>query len=183
MQQMSTKGISMHRRLFLLSLTAVSYLTVGPAFADPLKQILDAKKVGAGRMTYLTLPVFDATLYAPGGVYAPDKPFALSLTYLRNIKGRDIARNSVEQMRRQGGHSDAKLTAWGEAMTGIFPDVANGTTLTGVHEADGATVFYRGAAEIGRVDDPAFSRAFFDIWLGAKTSQPALRKQLLGAAA
>jgi hypothetical protein len=172
----------MHRRLFLLSLTAVSYLIAGPALADPIKQIPNAKKVGAGRMTYLALPVFDATLYAPGGVYAPGKPFALTLSYLRTLKGKDIARNSVEQMRRQGGYSDAQLKAWGTAMSGIFPDVAKGSSLTGVRQADGSTAFYRGDARIGQVDDPAFSRAFFDIWLGEKTSQPALRKQLLGKA-
>lgn len=167
----------MHRRYLLFTLAAC--LCTAPALAD-VPQLPDAQKVGAGRMTYLTLPVFDATLYAPGGVYSAAKPFALKLSYLRTLKGRDIARNSVEQMRRQGGHSDAQLTAWGEAMTGIFPDVTKGATLTGVREADGATVFYRGTAKIGRVEDPAFGRAFFDIWLGAKTSQPALRQKLLG---
>lgn len=172
----------MHRRHIVLSFAALC-LGAAPALADPVKHVPDAQKVGAGRMTYLTLPVFDAALYAPGGVYSTAKPFALKLTYLRNLKGRDIARSSVEQMRRQGGHGEAQLTAWGEAMADMFPDVAKGTTLTGVRHADGATSFYQSARVIGRVEDPAFGRAFFDIWLGAKTSQPALRKKLLGMGA
>ena len=134
-------------------------------------------------MTYLTFPVFDATLYAPGGVYSEDKPMALKLLYLRNLKGRDIARSSVEQMRRQGGHSEAKLAVWGEAMASIFPDVSKGATLTGVRHADGSARFYQQDKVIGRIADPAFGRAFFDIWLGPKTSQPGLRKQLLGEGA
>ncbi len=166
----------MHRRLLMLSLVC---LCAAPALAE-VPQLPGAQKVGAGRMTYLTLPVFDATLYAPGGVYSASKPFALKLSYLRTLKGRDIARNSVEQMRRQGGHSETQLAAWGEAMTGIFPDVTKGASLTGVRHADGSTSFYQQGKAIGRVGDPAFSRAFFDIWLGAKTSQPALRQKLLG---
>jgi hypothetical protein len=173
----------MHRRHFLLRLTAAACAFSAPALANPPKHMADAKKVGAGRMTYLTLPVFDATLYAPGGVYAPGKPFALKLSYLRPLKGKDIARNSVEQMRRQGGHSDVQLSRWGQAMAGIFPDVSKGSSLTGVREADGSTAFYRGDTRIGQIDDPAFGSAFFDIWLGEKTSQPALRRQLLGAGA
>lgn len=166
----------MHRRLLLLSFAC---LFAAPVFAE-VPQLPGAQKVGAGRMTYLTLPVFDATLYAPGGVYSAAKPFALKLSYLRSLKGRDIARSSVEQMRRQGGHSDARLKAWGEAMAGMFPDVSKGASLVGVRHADGSTSFYREGKIIGRIDDPAFGRAFFDIWLGEKTSQPALRKQLLG---
>jgi len=166
----------MHRRSFLLSLVC---LGAAPALAE-VPQLPGAQKVGAGRMTYLTLPVFDATLYAPGGVYSASKPFALKLSYLRTLKGRDIARSSVEQIRRQGGHGEAQLTAWGETMADIFPDVAKGTILTGVRHADGATSFYQSGKVIGRVEDPAFGRAFFDIWLGAKTSQPALRQKLLG---
>ena len=134
-------------------------------------------------MTYLTLPVFDATLYAPGGNYSPGEPLVLTLSYLRTLKGRDIARNSVEQMRRQGGHTEASLKTWGVAMARIFPDVAKGATLTGVRHADGATTFHRDGKTIGRVEDPDFGRAFFDIWLGVKTSQPALRRQLLGEGA
>ncbi len=169
----------MHRRLLLLSFAC---LCAAPALAE-VPQLPGAQKVGAGRMTYLTLPVFDATLYAPGGVYAASKPFALKLSYLRNLKGRDIARSSVEQMRRQGAHSETQLAVWGRTMAGIFPDVTKGTTLTGVRHGDGSTSFYREGKVIGRVYDPAFGRAFFDIWLGAKTSQPALRKQLLGGGA
>lgn len=168
----------MHRRLLLLSFAAC--VCAFPALADPAKFVPGAKKVGAGRMTYLTLPVFDATLYAPGGDYSPGEPLVLTLSYLRNLKGRDIARNSVEQMRRQGGHTEASLKGWGTAMAGIFPDVAKGATLTGVLQADGTTGFYQNGKLIGRIEDPDFGRAFFDIWLGPRTSQPALRKQLLG---
>ena len=41
-------------------------------------------------------------------------------------------------------------------------------------------VFYKDNTEIGRIKDPAFSVAFFNIWLGDKTSAPELRRKLLG---
>ena len=67
-------------------------------------------------------------------------------------------------------------------MAAIFPDVTAGTCLTGVYDAHGATVFYLSGKMIGHIDDPEFGKRFFAIWLGDKTSQPALRAQLLGGA-
>ena len=52
-----------------------------------------------------------------------------------------------------------------------FVDVKPGDTLCGIYLPD------RGARE---VDDPAFARAFFDIWLAPGTRAPALRHHLLG---
>jgi hypothetical protein len=45
---------------------------------------------------------------------------------------------------------------------------------------DGVTIFFRDGAEIGRISDPDFGRAFFNIWLSQRTSAPELRAQLLG---
>ena len=50
---------------------------------------------------------------------------------------------------------------------------------TGVRDARGHTLLFDGEALLGAVDDPAFTRAFFDIWLGERTSRPALRERLL----
>jgi hypothetical protein len=40
--------------------------------------------------------------------------------------------------------------------------------------------FWRNGAPLGEVADPAFSRAFFSIWLDPRTSAPELRAALLG---
>jgi hypothetical protein len=139
-----------------------------------------AEKVGEGRMVYMVFDVYDATLYAPQGSWNSSKPYALQLSYLRNLNGKEIADVSVEEIRNQGFTNEAKLADWRTQMRNIFPDVKNGVSLTGVRTKAGTTIFYKDNVEIGRIKDPQFSKAFFGIWLNEKTSEPDLRRKLLG---
>lgn len=140
----------------------------------------DAKIVGKGRMRYLAWEVYDATLYAPKGLYAPGKSMALTLGYLRPLKGKEIADRSIQEMRGQGFKDEASLLLWQKRMISVFPNVVAGTILTGVRTTEGKTVFFKNNKLIGSIDNPEFSENFFGIWLNEKTSSPDLRKQLLG---
>ncbi|MEM7043419.1 MAG: chalcone isomerase family protein [Pseudomonadota bacterium] len=168
-----------------LLLVFASLALTSPASADlrtARLQIPDAELVGEGRLKFLFWSVFDATLYAPDGVWSDDKPFALSLSYLRDLEGKSIVEASIDEMRKQGMTDDATLQRWGEQMAGIFLDVDDRTTLTGVVDENGDALFYRNGEPAGAIRDPEFSRRFFDIWLGEKTSNPELRAQLIGSA-
>jgi hypothetical protein len=143
-------------------------------------QIPNAKIVGQGRLTYMLWDVYDAALYAPDGAWDEAKPFALRLSYLRHLKGKKIADRSIEEIRKQGFTDEIKLAAWHAQMKKIFPDVENGVSLTGVRTKAGETIFFKDDLEVGRINDPAFTTAFFNIWLSDKTSEPNLRRKLLG---
>lgn len=170
----------MHRIIRIACI--MSMLGVSPVWASDYisAYIPGAKTVGQGRMTFLMWDVYDATLYAQDGTWREGKPLALTLSYLRDLNGEDIARRSIEEMRGQGFNDEIRLATWFGQMKGIFPDVTAGVTLTGVMAQDGVTVFFRDGDEIGRISDPDFGRAFFNIWLSQRTSAPELRAQLLG---
>ena len=138
------------------------------------------KRVGEGRLTYMFWDVYDAVLYAPDGQWSQNKPYALHLSYLRDIKGEKIADRSVKEMRAQGFSDEVKLAMWHAQMEEIFPDVREGDALTGLRTREGHTVFFQDGTEIGRIKDPEFSKRFFDIWLHENTSAPELRLKLLG---
>ena len=140
----------------------------------------DASRVGSGRFTYLLWDVYDATLYAPGGKWESSKPFALTLHYLRSIEGEDIADHSAEEIRQQGFENEVKLAGWYSQMKAIFPNVENGSTLTGMYVPNKPTRFFSNNKQIGVIHDPEFGEWFFNIWLSEKSSEPALRKKLLG---
>ncbi|WP_240615563.1 chalcone isomerase family protein [Alteromonas facilis] len=140
--------------------------------------ITNAQLVGAAKFEYFFFDVYRAELFAPDGQYQADKHFALALTYLRDFKGVDIAERSVKEMRQQGFNDTSTLSAWNEQMQAIFPDVKKGQTITGV-ALDGVASFYLNDKPIGQIKDAQFTQRFFDIWLGEKTSEPGLRKQLL----
>lgn len=142
--------------------------------------IPNAKPVGEGRFSVMFWDVYDATLYAPDGKWNIGAPFALRLTYLRDIDGEKIADRSVEQMRALGFDDEIKLADWHSQMKNIFPDVSENVSLTGIYTSEGASIFFENNKEIGRINDPDFGRYFFNIWLDHKTSAPELRKKLLG---
>ncbi len=67
----------------------------------------------------------------------------------------------------------------GEAMRALFPDVAPGDTITGLHLSDGGARFYFRERHLGDIADAEFARRFFAIWLDPRTRAPQLRGALL----
>ncbi len=136
-------------------------------------------EVGNGLYSFLFMDIYNARLIAPHGEYDANKPFALSLTYLRSFKGSAIAKESVKQMRGQGFDDTIKSAAWYTLMNDIFPNVHAGDTITGIATADKKTAFFLNGEEIGTINDPEFTDRFFGIWLSSDTSAPQLRSELL----
>ncbi len=140
----------------------------------------NAETVGNGRLTYMFWDVYDATLYAPKGIWVAQKPYALKLNYLVDVKGKKIAAISVEEMQKQGVTDTEKLTRWESEMTRIFPDMKAGASIIGIRTKAGNAVFYKDNQHIGSIKDKEFTENFFAIWLSPKTSEPELRQTLLG---
>ena len=153
----------------------------GPAVAAEvaINQIPNVQKVGEGRLSVAFWDVYDATLYAPNGQWNPKKPFALSIRYFREIEGADIAERSVAEMKKQGFSDEQSLTSWRKQMQAMFPDVKDGTELTALFTTQ-KTTFYHNGKIAGVIEDPQFTKQFSNIWLSEKTSEPSLRKALLG---
>jgi len=145
-----------------------------------------ARPLGTATMRFLGWRVYDARLWA-GAEFSASRfeaqPFALELQYARTLEGAAIARRSVEEMRRLGSIDDAQAEAWRTAMTRAFPDVAPGDRLTGLHLPEGRTRFFHNGRLTHEIEGRSFARLFFGIWLAPATSEPALRRQLLGTAA
>lgn len=171
----------MLRNLLLIGMM-LGYATTAHAADVVSRAIPQAEIVGKAAFSFAFWDVYDATLYAPKGVLKPDAPFALSLQYKREFSGKDIAERSVDEMRGQGFTDKQKLADWQKQMENIFPDVKAGTMLTAVFDSNAATTFYQNNNNqpIGKVEDAEFTRQFSAIWLGEKTSEPEMRKKLLG---
>jgi hypothetical protein len=142
---------------------------------------------GQGRLRFLGLSIYDIRLWSETGQPAsaetwPRQALALEIIYRRGLVGRLIAERSIREMERAGPLEAAQAQTWLQQMTDLFPDVAEGDRLTGLHtpgDTKPARFFHNGQPR-GAVEDPAFARRFFGIWLDEKTSEPALRMQLLG---
>lgn len=141
---------------------------------------------GQGTLRWMGLKIYDAQLFAPAQFSADrtfERPFALELTYARNFSGQSIAERSLQEIKKHGIGDAAQHSRWLSQMQSVFPNVASGDRLRGVHQPGQGVTFFKNGQRIGAIDDQDFSRAFFSIWLGPLTTEPALRQRLLGLAA
>lgn len=175
MSSISSLHISRRHLLLTLALWPLAGLT-GRAHAQETPTA-GLTRWGSGEFRRFGFLIYEATLWAA----ADDPlrpPLALRLTYRRSIAGKDIAEASVKEIRNLGLSDENRLKSWGERMGSLFPDVAPGDHILGVHLPAAAHFFYNDRP-IGTIDDAAFARAFFAIWLDPNTSAPALRSALL----
>lgn len=143
-------------------------------------KIENKQLVGQGRLNYFLLHIYDVKLYSANAEFSFDKPFELVLEYKRKLYGNKIAERSAVEIENLGFKDKLKLDSWLKQMQALFPDVDNGTNLTGAYFPGKPTVFYKDNQKIGAIEDPEFGKWFFGIWLNEKTSEPALRKALIG---
>jgi len=161
---------------------AISAPAVAPAELAPYGPNWHAK--GSGTLRFFGFKAYDATLWLPGAdaAFSFSRPFALDIRYATAIKGRDIANTSLVELQRISTSSPEQIVAWSKWMETLFVDVKSGDQLVGVHlPGEGARFFLNGKL-LGESADPAFSEAFFKIWLDPKTKRPELRAALLAQA-
>ena len=173
MSSISNLRIARRRLLGLFAMWPLAGLA-NSAAEDPTAGF---RRWGSGEFRRFGFLVYEATLWA-GGEDPLRPPLALKLTYKRNISGQDIAEASVKEIRNLGLADEAVLRNWGEQMARIFPDVRPGDHILGLQLPEGAR-FFVNDRPLGAIDDPAFARAFFAIWLDPRTSAPELRAALL----
>ena len=164
---------------FVLAQAAIAFAAAAPLPAAVGVDFPALTQFSDARFRFLLIHVYDASLWTSAARWTPEDVFALDIRYARAVTGRQLAARSIEEMRRQG-HTDGVLLArWEAAMLRVFPDVARGERLVGVNMPGREARFYGTRGFLGAIDDPGFARAFFDIWLDERTSQPALRRELL----
>lgn len=160
--------------------------TIPPVPAEVRAALPDAVAVGSTRLRVWGFQVYDATLWAAPGFqpagYA-SQSFALELRYLRDFASADIARRSIDEMRRSAAIDEPKSQRWQQAMRAVFPDVKAGDRITGIYRPAGngaaSASFMVNGQPSGEIRDTDFAPLFFGIWLSAKTSEPAMREALV----
>jgi len=169
-------------------ITAAALLA--PAFAAsaaPPKhiksEVSSARLAGQGSFRWFGLKIYDAQLWVGDNGYRPDAPtaakLALDLRYARSLQGKKIAEASEDEMRKLNMGSTSQRANWQVQMAAIFPDVEDGSHLTGIYLPKEGVRFYLNGKIIGDIMDPEFAQAFFAIWLAPGTTASQLRNALL----
>jgi hypothetical protein len=139
---------------------------------------------GQANMRWFGLLLYEARLWTPESFDSrlwADHSFALELIYARAFEGAKIAQTSLELMQAQHGKSAERDRQWLLWMQQSFPNIQEKDRLLGLHRgSQGGCRFVHNNQTRGDIADPAFSRAFFGIWLDSRTTEPALRRSLFG---
>lgn len=135
--------------------------------------------VGSGQLTWWGMTVYDAVLYAPEGIYRPETPHSLEITYRFSFTQEQLASRSLAEIERLYGKRSNREAVLAQFRS-VFPDVAPGDRITALHRPGEGADFYRGDVPLGRIADAGLAADFFSIWLDPATSEPGLRSQLLG---
>lgn len=171
----------------LLMLAVLAALLLGGAAQAAMPQVAPdvpgARVAGQGKFTWFGMKIYDASLWVGEAGYVAGAPFALELRYARSLGGKRIAEASADQMYKTGAGTPAQRTLWLGKMLAIFPDVKEGSSITGVFLAGGAVRFHLDASVLGTINEPGFAQAFAGIWLSPRTTAPQLREALLKEAA
>ena len=139
--------------------------------------------VGRGELTWFGFSVYEASLWTRNGKFLGldnSVPIALAITYQRSINSEDLANRTIEEWERLGIFKNEERQYWQKKLKQIWPDVKPGDTITTLVTSENTTRFYYNDNLLAVLDDPNFGAALLSIWLDPNTSEPNLRKKLIG---
>ena len=166
---------------FAVLLLALAGASAAPAPVDT--HVPQARQAGSGTFTYFGMKIYEAQLWVGEKGYQSGAPFVLDLVYARALNGVKIAEASADEMAKLNAGTAAQRKEWLARMKELFPDVKEGSRISGVFLPAGGARFYLDGKPLAAVPDPEFARAFFAIWLDPATSAKKLRTALLKDAA
>jgi hypothetical protein len=168
-------------------LAAAAWFTlaaIAPAWAQPAevgRALPNAERVGTASYDVLSVRLFSAELWANGGAFSWERPFALSLTYQRSARASTLINRSIREMSSRGAGNAGALAPLRAQLARCFTSVARGDRFTGLSTGADTARFYLNGAHRCDVRWPGFRRYFFGIWLAGRDGPAArLSAQLRG---
>ncbi len=138
-------------------------------------------EVGRARLRVWFRNVYNSALYTPTGKYdAGQQCLLFEIDYLMDISKDTLIKSTVENWQ----HLKVPATTYQpyiKSLHNIWTDVSKGDQLALKVNAAKSS-FYLNGKYIGSIRSNKFGSLFLSIWLSENTTQPMLRKQLIGAA-
>ncbi len=175
----------------IILLLVMAWCTAGYAQAgvkSPLPEVVKLQWQGFEMIGQTTLKRFGLHIYDASFWMLDDKltdfmtnnTCALSITYARNIRAKNLLSNTKKEWKRLGFAGQYPTEAWLEILKNLWPDVKKGDQLVVVTHPGGKTTFFNNQTSLGTIDDSDFGAAFLAIWLDENSRFKKNRKELLG---
>jgi hypothetical protein len=159
--------------------------TEDSAFTGSVKTSLDKGgfiSIGESTFSILFWDLYKSELLTTSGTYPveTDKSNLLfDIDYLADISSEDLIERTIGQWQHLGVMPEI-YQRYLPTLKEIWPDIKKGDSLSLLID-EGRSLFYFNDKYIGAINSPEFGQIFIAIWLSEKTSQPDLRRELLGS--
>ena len=173
-------------RMSLMMMTVIIVSGVAPAGQQTtisFDKQTNLQPVGTGTIRWFGFTIYDASLWTASGDFKNltySLPVALHITYQKNIKSSALANRTVKEWKQLNIYSASERQRWEQRLTAIWPSVKPGDSITTLVTVSKQTQFYYNKELIKTIKDPEFGVALLSIWLHPNTSQPELRRKLIG---
>lgn len=142
----------------------------------------DFVSIGEATFSILFWDLYKSQLLTTSGKYPvvleTDKVL-FTINYLADISSDDLINRTIEQWDHLGIRPEQYLIYLPE-LKSMWPDIQEGDSLSLlIHQ--GRSVFYFNQQYIGVINPTGFGQIFLAIWLSENTSEPNLRRELLGS--
>ena len=136
--------------------------------------------IGEGSLKIFLSPIYDVRLLSDDKKFSWDNDLVLEFDYQRALKKNAVIEASVKEISRQKGVTEKELSKWQSYLEMGIQPVEKSTKASLYWTPEGRITFYYDGVKAVTIEDADFARAFMNIWLGPQTSEPELRRALLG---
>lgn len=136
--------------------------------------------IGETSFKVMWFSIYDAQLRVSSSEFDWSMPFALTLTYKRDITSKRIVESSLKEMTANSDRDPHDFDRYRDTLQKCFPDVSHGDRFTGLSSGDDVTLFFLNGEERCRASEAGFKRDFFGIWLGDNTRDDRKSRALRG---
>lgn len=138
-------------------------------------------EVGTGNYRKMGFNIYSVTLWAPQGTYDRDKPFALQLSYKRDLSKETVVDAVMNDVRAQQLADAETMNAWEAMLNEKMHEVKTGDQIIALNDPGKPTKLFYNNKPVFTIADKRLSDSFFNIWLGERANEE-LRAQLLASA-
>ena len=165
-----------------MSCLVLCCITVGANATTWRDALPGAQLIGSGVLHWYGLRIYTAKLWSESHPFDANAPYALELTYHRNISREQFVDTSLKEIKRIFGkrYDSATLVRWENEMQRAFLDVQANDQLIGVFVPNKGCDFYSAGKQLAQIRDTEFANAFFAIWFDERARNPELSAQLRG---
>ena len=152
------------------------------AFAKPPclnEMITSPDPFGRGEYHVMGFHIYSAQFWTDSKQWDKSKPYALYIKYFTDISKEDFLEKTLDELKKNPTVTEDMLTNFQQKLAFIYPNVADGDSITALYKPGEGVLFYHNESQLGWMKEEQLIVPFFEIWLGEHSSDPELRDRLL----